>query len=217
MNNVSLEKYTTWKNRLSWLYRLLDNPYVYSLNQKVAAPTKRRHFQALHQSMTDTKGKRILEIACGVGDETYPDAFLYCGTDLNHRSVTFAARSNNELYAAMDCTRLGFADDSFDHVISIATMHHLGDTEVTAMISESLRVCRPGGSVHIVDNIFPVSPIKSFKKFWFSIDRGRHPRSQENLAAAIGHRDITTIGDVITGPLHDVVFFRLTPHEACNP
>ena len=67
MNKVSQEKLATRKKSLSWLYRLLDNPYIYSLNQKIGAPTKRRHFQALRHSMTDTKGKRILEIACGVG------------------------------------------------------------------------------------------------------------------------------------------------------
>ena len=211
------EKSMVWKDRLSWLYSLLDNPLVYRLNQMLGKPTKRRHLHALSLSMANSPGTRVLEIACGVGSEMKFKSDFYCGTDLNARSVAHAALTRQGVYAAMDCTKLGFVPCCFDHVVSVATMHHLNNAEVAEMVSESLRVCRPGGSVHIVDAIFPVSPIKSFKRFWFNIDRGRYPRSLENLTAAIGHKDITTVGDVTHGPLHDVVFFRLTPQEVKLP
>ena len=56
-----------------------------------------------------------------------------------------------------DVTRMPFPDQSFDLILNLHALHHLGDAdEVSRFLSECHRVLRPGGTLAIVD--FPGSP-----------------------------------------------------------
>lgn len=71
--------------------------------------------------------------------------------------IEAARRSHAGQFDVMDCCHLTYADGFFDHVVSIAATHHLDDSSLEATISEALRVCGPGGSLHVIDGILPVS------------------------------------------------------------
>jgi ubiquinone/menaquinone biosynthesis C-methylase UbiE len=56
-----------------------------------------------------------------------------------------------------DATRMPFPDQSFDLVLNLHALHHLGDADgVSRFLSECHRVLKPGGTLAIVD--FPGSP-----------------------------------------------------------
>ena len=97
---------------------------------------------------TRWRGKRVLEIGCGLGTDTLQ--FLRAGAevtalDLSGRSVGLAQqRARYEGYRALflnaDAEGLPFADGSFDLVYSWGVLHHTPDTE--RAIAEVRRVLR---------------------------------------------------------------------------
>ncbi len=99
----------------------------------------------------DVKGRRVLEIGCGLG--LHASLFARAGarittTDLTPTATRLAQRRfrQQELpvsLAQSDGERLPFCDASFDRVWSWGVIHHSSNTE--AIVSEVRRVLRPGG------------------------------------------------------------------------
>jgi ubiquinone/menaquinone biosynthesis C-methylase UbiE len=107
------------------------------------------------------QGAAVLDAGCGPGRilrllaEQRTDLTLH-GVDLAQGMITEAeaAAERAGLAGRLDFTRadladLPFADDSFDLVISNASMHHWAAVE--PIVPELARVLRPGGSVRIYD------------------------------------------------------------------
>jgi ubiquinone/menaquinone biosynthesis C-methylase UbiE len=101
-----------------------------------------RRFLATLPSMT---GRRILELGCGFGGmlQVLSDAGAQAtGIDIDGQRAEFACGKDLDAVTA-DAARLPFGDESFDVVISDATLEHIGD--VPAALAEAFRVLRPGG------------------------------------------------------------------------
>ncbi len=97
------------------------------------------------------RGKRVLEIGCGLGTHAQLLAQAGCdytGIDLSAHAAA-ATRRRLELRGLpgtvlqMDATRMEFEDESFDAVWSWGVIHHSPTTEIIAR--EILRVLKPGG------------------------------------------------------------------------
>ena len=67
------------------------------------------------------------------------------------KRVADASGRSNLLFQIGDATRLPFLDASFDAVISRLAVHHFDDPD--AALSEMVRVCRPGGTVTVIDMV----------------------------------------------------------------
>jgi ubiquinone/menaquinone biosynthesis C-methylase UbiE len=60
-------------------------------------------------------------------------------------------------FVAGDVRELPFVDESFDAVINLHSLHHLASAQgASALLNETYRVLRPGGSLYVID--FPGSP-----------------------------------------------------------
>jgi ubiquinone/menaquinone biosynthesis C-methylase UbiE len=98
-----------------------------------------------------TKGKRVLEIGCGLGTDGAQFAKAgadYTGIDLTDAAVDLARRRFEIFqlpgtFRTADAEQLDFADNSFDVVYSHGVLHHTPDT--AGAIREIHRVLRPGG------------------------------------------------------------------------
>lgn len=99
------------------------------------------------------KGKRILEIGCGLGTDLLRFARAgahVTGVDLTHASVQLVQKRfilyghPAELLAA-DAEALPFTDSSFDAVYSFGVLHHTPNTQ--RAIEEARRVLKPGGQL----------------------------------------------------------------------
>jgi len=192
------------------LRRAFDNAWIFELSQRAIPFTvwvyedlARRHVLCGH---TD----RLLDIGCGVG--WHRRLFRlphYTGIDINASYVTRATRLYGRRFHVMDASRLAFRDEVFDGAICIATLHHLADELVCAMIGEALRVINPRGALHIIDPVLPLDPGARLKRFVFENDRGRFQRTLPQLTALVSGAGVIAGHDLQRGVLHDVAYFRV--------
>ena len=96
----------------------------------------------------------LLEIGAGVGSQAIPLALSYnystvitdisvASLDLNRQAVSSLSLESNIEYYAVDGDYLPFQDNTFDIVLTHATLHHLPTPQKT--VSEMARCVRPGG------------------------------------------------------------------------
>ena len=115
---------------------------------------------------------RVLEVGCGYGRNlvalAHADPKLAMGTDVDlgelrraveRRAGLPAARQACVAVAQQEPTRLPFRDDTFDMVVLWQVLEHLfGEDLKQAVISECIRVLKPGGHVLVEtpNQLFPV-------------------------------------------------------------
>jgi 2-polyprenyl-3-methyl-5-hydroxy-6-metoxy-1,4-benzoquinol methylase len=111
----------------------------------------------------------VLDIACGSGGPSLAlVARTGCtlrGIDIEPRGIEYAQRLAMERgladradFAALDCSnRLPFEDESFDVVVCIDAISHLGDR--FAALSEWSRLLRPGGRLLFTDSVVLTGPV----------------------------------------------------------
>lgn len=99
------------------------------------------------------KGKRVLEVGCGVGDfsiylSNY--AFEVIGIDFSAEAIRIGnekIKCNNSkaILKQMDAQNLLFNADEFDIIISCECLEHLPDPK--SALNEMYRVLKPGGNI----------------------------------------------------------------------
>lgn len=106
-------------------------------------------------------GHRVLEIGCGTANAALeakrrqPQAEVH-GLDPDPTMLARARRKADRAGLAIELAR-GFAEDlpypdaTFDRVLSAYMFHHLSPEARRAALRETLRVLRPGGSLHLLD------------------------------------------------------------------
>jgi SAM-dependent methyltransferase len=198
---------------LSPVYRFLDRHVGYALIQKLGRPTVRQFRTLLRERVgaAIAREHNVLDSACGVGGYREFIPGQYIGVDINIDYVRAASAQLAGSFLVMDCRALAFTDAAFDHVVMIAASHHLDDTGLRRAIAEALRVVRGGGSVHVLDAVLPLNRLHIWKEVWFRLDRGEHPRSVESLVSLLGDCGRVVDQTVLQGPLHDVLYAKLTP------
>ena len=110
----------------------------------------RRHWELFEEILDGKKGK-CLEIGCGRG--TMSNYFAENGYDctLLDSSRFILSVAKKELlgckaeFVCGDATKMGFADDQFDVVVSIGLMEHFSLAEVFSSVCEQRRVVKKGG------------------------------------------------------------------------
>ena len=194
-------------------YSLLESPLCYGLTQRIAAPTVavNSHFLKTRVQTLLRREHRILDLGCGIGGyHKDMSGAHYVGVDINPEYIQQAAATLPGEFHVMDAAKLTFDPGSFDHVVSIATTHHLSDAEISSMLSSILTLLRPGGKAHIIDAILPENKLNIFKQVWFRLDRGNHVRTRAQLLSAIGAVCEPEMTEVRReSVLHDVLYVRI--------
>ncbi|MDR0870324.1 MAG: ubiquinone/menaquinone biosynthesis methyltransferase, partial [Planctomycetaceae bacterium] len=120
----------------------------------------------------------ILDVCCGTGDLTF--AFQrravnrqFYGIDFSEKMIDIARRKlartplNRRLnFATCDALELPFEDERFAVVAVAFGLRNVGDTQ--RGLSEMVRVCKPGGTVGVLEFSMPVLPVVSqLYRFYF--------------------------------------------------
>jgi ubiquinone/menaquinone biosynthesis C-methylase UbiE len=94
----------------------------------------------------DLKGRRLLDAGCGTGyfsRRALSTGAKVTSVDIGENLLKEARKKGVPQPVASDITRLGFADDTFDVVVSSECIEHTPSPETA--VSELVRVLRPGG------------------------------------------------------------------------
>ncbi len=99
------------------------------------------------------KGKKVLEVGCGVGSDLLKFAQAgadVTGIDMSYRSVSLAQQrlklyKQQGLVIEEDAESLSFMDNEFDFVYGWGSLHHTPD--IDKAISEIYRVLKPNGKI----------------------------------------------------------------------
>jgi SAM-dependent methyltransferase len=114
--------------------------------------------------------RKILDVGCGNAyfEETFPDRFI--GIDIEKNRVKAAKERGLNNILLSNATNLAFKCDTFDGVLAKDILEHLYLEQAFKLISEVMRVLKPGG-------IFIVVTTKNTQSFW---DKPDHIRPYSN-------------------------------------
>lgn len=128
------------------------------MNYKLLFPTYRNRWLFVKENLANYGAKghfaKTLNLGTGEGDydpmiAAHTEQLIAC--DINENDLNFARRLNvhlnNTNYQAEDALQLSFADNTFDLLISVDVMEHVGRPQ--RMTEEISRVLRPGGLAFI--------------------------------------------------------------------
>jgi phosphatidylethanolamine/phosphatidyl-N-methylethanolamine N-methyltransferase len=139
-------------------------------------------------------GERVLEVGVGTGLmlPLYPPHCSVVGVDLSAEMLKVARERvvrGDMLHVAlhrMDGAKLAFEDESFDAVIAAYVVTAVPDHR--AVLSEMVRVCRPGGTVILTNHFSNGNAVL-----------GRLERMTSPIFEYAGFRTDLTVDDVIDG------------------
>jgi ubiquinone/menaquinone biosynthesis C-methylase UbiE len=93
----------------------------------------------------------ILDLGCGGGWKLYTKVGNVTGVDLSHGSLKIAKNVYEQVVQA-NWTKLPFADNSFDIVVSSDVLGHVPYADKSKVWSEIVRILKPGGlTLHYIE------------------------------------------------------------------
>ena len=192
---------------------LLEHPRVFGFTQTLNPMTVRLYRRMVRDHVLVPPRGSVLDVGCGVGvHRRLFSSARYLGIDVNPAYIDAAkAAYGDDLFQVMDAGALQFAEATFDAVFTVATCHHLDDPRVESLVGHTLRVLKPGGALHVIDPVWPVSSRAAVKRLIFRHDRGRFQRTVAQLTTLLAAHARIACVDVRSGVLHDVYYARLTP------
>ncbi len=128
----------------------------------------------------DIRGRRILDIGCGIGGPAFVLASKYgahvVGTDIESQLIDQARLRAEKLgldsnceFVAVEPGPMGFPDESFDVVLSTGVIMQIENKR--EVFEESLRVLKPGGVLTCYDWMKPEGEYSEDMHYWFKMER----------------------------------------------
>ncbi len=149
-------------SRIAQFYDILDMPFEYGRYM----PLRRALFKGLKGDLLDAG------VGTGRNFPFYPEGSKVTGIDLSLAMLERAGWRKKKLGIAVDLyemnvTKMDFADDSFDGIISTFLFCVLDAKSQQPALEELSRVCRPNGAIHILEYAISENPLRRFiMKIW---------------------------------------------------
>jgi len=132
------------------LYDILELPIEYGRHRAI----RRRVFEGLSGTVLDAG------VGTGRNMPFYPADARVVGIDFSPAMLGQAARRRERLgveveLLEMDVLRTTFPDRHFDAIVATFLFCVLDDTRQLPALKELARICRPAGSIHLLDYAYP--------------------------------------------------------------
>lgn len=116
-------------------------------------------------------GQHVLDIGCGKGFLLYElmravPGIEVTGLDISRYAITHSKEEVADRLVEGSAAALPFADNSFDFVVSLGTLHNLGVSDLFAAISEIERVLVPSGQAYTMVESFRDEREKANLLYW---------------------------------------------------
>lgn len=160
---------------------------MYRLAQFVLAPGAETGLRRVCAPLLDAipDGALYLDVGCGPRSRLARGGRSVVGTDVSLPYMRTWKRAGG-MAVASDATRLPFAGGSFESVWCFGLLHHLDDTAAKQTVTECRRVAKPGGSVVVLDAVYPRSALlRPIPYLLRRFDRGAHVRTQAQMREII--------------------------------
>jgi ubiquinone/menaquinone biosynthesis C-methylase UbiE len=173
-------------DRIARLYDVLDLPFERSRY----APLRRVLFEGLHGTVLDAG------VGTGRNFPYYPNGSNVTGIDISPAMLERARNRKHKLSTMvdlreMDVTKLNFPDETFDSIVSTFLFCVLDAEHQQPALEELRRVCRPDGTIRILEYAVSENPVRRFiMKLWAPWVRwaygARFDRNTEQYLEAAG-------------------------------
>lgn len=168
------------------LYRILENPFIYTLSQLILAPGAAYFLPKYFRIIFGESGGSVLDVGCGPEFNTYLAHGHLTGVDLNPAYITKYVTDSNRQGVVASADALPFSDNKFDESRTFGLLHHLSDEVALRTVEEMLRCTRQGGRVVVIDNVWPR---RSWSRplAWLNrkLDRGHWVRREDELVTLL--------------------------------
>jgi SAM-dependent methyltransferase len=162
---------------------LVSKPFVYDLVQSLAGQEKVA--RRLRTALAAMPHRRALDVGSAAGGFAFRLGISPVCADLDPRPVAALRRRRPGVRATVaDAATLPFADRTFDLVLCLAVLHHLDDATLERVVSELARVA--AARVLILEPLR--NDARRTSRWLWRYDRGRHPRTRDQLMAALSRR-----------------------------
>ena len=164
--------------------RILGNPVLYDLVQRAAGI--RRLQRRLSPILGQLEPGTLLDVGAGTGAfrTLLPPHVRYIPVDVDERKLDrLQAKHGGADGVVASATALPFEDSSVDYTLCTNVSHHLSDPELHLAVAELARVTRQ--ELVFVD---PLRVPRLASRALWSIDRGSHPRSYDELVDVLAAR-----------------------------
>jgi SAM-dependent methyltransferase len=167
--------------------RALSQPRVFELfNRLLGGPGVIRLL--VEEWIRPKSGEHVLDLGCGLAPVLpyLPDDVSYVGIDVSAPYIEAARQRHGRrgTFVHGDVTTIDLAAfGEFDHVLVLALLHHLSDSEVTALLRQVTRHVRRGGSIITLDpSVENASPIA---RAIIASDRGAYSMRAQDVYRAL--------------------------------
>ncbi|MBT3556885.1 MAG: class I SAM-dependent methyltransferase [Rhodospirillales bacterium] len=143
--------------RIAWFYDILDLPFEVC------------RYRHLRRTLFSGLSGALLDAGVGTGRNFpfYPDDCTVTGIDISPAMLDRARRRKDKLGTVvelreMNVTAMDVADDSFDSIVSTFLFCVLEPELQRPALEELRRVCRPDGTIYILEYAISENPLRRF-------------------------------------------------------
>ena len=167
------------------LHRLVSHPTVYDIVQRLFGQPE--HVGRLRPLLAESAGRRVVDLGAGTG-AAFPivpreAVYIWLDNDVEKLRGFRSKHAGGALALLGDASAIGLADRAADYVVCLFMSHHLTDAQLTGMFAEAARICRR--RMIFADAVARAD--SAISRLLWRYDRGRHPRTPEQLRALMSH------------------------------
>lgn len=205
----AVEVYTG--NTLLNIYFMHLSPYWY---EKIIRPRffVVKYIQTVLETSFDFHNKKVLDFGCGTGSNSFIfDPEYYLGVDIDTERIDLARQLHPRYsFQYLEDGKIAVADQSFDMIAVLATIHHISDDDFKGYLDEFKRVLKPGG---VIVSIEPVLDTETPLNNWFMkfFDDGRYIRFENQYRDLFQEFEVVVHKRFKKNGWYNEVFFSAIP------